>query len=67
MNKESLLKKYPIGTEIKLINMDDIQSPPKNTIGIIVGIDDLGQLLVKWENGSSLNIIPNIDIFEIIK
>ena len=67
MNKESLLKKYPIGTKIKLINMDDIQSPPKNTIGIIVGIDDLGQLLVKWENGSSLNIIPNIDIFEIIK
>lgn len=54
---------YPKGTKIVLDYMDDIQSPPIGTIGTIVGIDDIGSLMVVWENGSNLNIIPFVDKF----
>ena len=65
--KKKMLEMYPLGTKIKLIFMDDIQSPPKGTIGIVVNVDDIGQLIIKWDNGSSLNLLPETDLFEIIE
>ena len=61
---ERLKKEYPIGTRIVLVKMDDIQAPPKGTKGTVLGIDDIGSILVRWDNGSSLNIIPKIDTFQ---
>lgn len=58
--------KYPIGTRIKLIKMDDIGAPPIGSYGTVVGIDDLGSILVNWDNGSTLNVIFNEDKVEII-
>jgi uncharacterized protein YodC (DUF2158 family) len=42
--------------------MDDVQAPPIGTRGIVTGVDDTGSLLVKWNNGSSLNVIYGVDI-----
>ena len=63
---KELKRKYPIGTRIKLIKMDDIGAPPIGSYGTVVGIDDLGSILVNWDNGSTLNVIFNEDKVEII-
>ena len=58
---EHLRKQYPKGTKIELLVMDDVQAPPIGTVGIVYGVDDLGSLLVRWENGSSLSVIDGVD------
>lgn len=63
---ENLRRKYPKGTRIKLIEMDDLQAPPIGTEGTIYGVDDIGTVLVRWDNGSSLSLIIEQDDFEII-
>ena len=47
--------------------MDDPCAPPLGTIGEIVDIDDIGSLLIKWENGSSLRVTAQDDKIEIVK
>lgn len=58
---ELLRKQYPKGTKIELLEMDDVQAPPVGTVGTVYGVDDLGSLLVRWENGSSLSVIDGVD------
>jgi hypothetical protein len=58
---EQLRKQYPEGTKIELVEMDDVQAPPVGTVGTVRGVDDLGSLLVRWENGSSLSVIDGVD------
>nr|DAS75283.1 MAG TPA: protein of unknown function (DUF4314) [Caudoviricetes sp.] len=58
---EHLRIKYPEGTKIELLEMDDVQAPPVGTVGTVYGVDDLGSLLVRWENGSSLSVIDGVD------
>ena len=64
---ERLRKRYPIGTMVELISMEDAQSPPPGTLGKIHGVDDAGSLLCRWQNGSSLSLIPEVDDFRIVK
>ena len=55
------------GKRVRLIEMKDDKYPvPKDTMGTIDYIDDAGQIHVKWDNGSSLALIPNLDEYEII-
>lgn len=56
-----LKKKYPEGTRVELEIMDDPQAPPVGTLGTVVGVDDMGSLLVNWDTGSSLSIIYGVD------
>lgn len=58
-NKKELLRKYPVGTKVKLMFMDDQYAPPIGSIGIVKGIDDLGSILVQWENHGRLSILPD--------
>lgn len=58
---EKLRRKYPKGTRVKLIQMDDPQAPPIGTLGTVTGVDDIGSIMVKWDNGSRLHILENID------
>ena len=53
---EKLKKRYPKGTKIRLIKMDDIQAPPAGTLGTVTGVDDAGTIHTSWENGSSLGV-----------
>ena len=61
----ALRERYPRGTRVELLGMDDPQAPPKRTMGEILGVDDAGQLLVRWATGSSLSLIPGVDSFRI--
>ena len=64
---EKLRAKYPKGTKIRLIHMNDPQPVPSGTIGEVALIDDCGSIHMIWQNGHSLAIIEGVDDFEIIK
>ena len=36
------------------------------TIGEVTHIDDLGSIHMKWQNGSSLALIPEVDSFKVV-
>ena len=58
---------YPVGTVVELTSMEDVQAPPSGTCGEVQGVDDAGQILVHWQTGSSLNLLPGIDSFRIVR
>ena len=62
-----LRKQYPVGTKIQLISMRDEKYPIlSGTIGEVTHIDDAGSVHMKWENGSSLALIPEVDSFKVV-
>lgn len=61
---EFLKEKYPTGSRVRLIRMDDDQAPAPGTLGTIIGVDDIGSLIVDWDDGSFLNVIVQVDIVE---
>lgn len=59
-NKETvelLRRRYPSGCRVELVRMDDVQTPPIGTKGTVTGVDDAGSIMVRWDNGSSLNVV----------
>ena len=42
---EHLRLRYPIGTRVELVEMDDAQAPPIGTQGTVTGVDDTGSLI----------------------
>ena len=61
---ERLKKQYPVGTRIVLRKMDDDQAPPVGTKGTVKGVDDIGSLIVKWDNGCGLSVAYGVDEVE---
>lgn len=51
-----LREQYPVGTRVELVQMDDVQAPPVGTKGTVNGVDDIGSIMVSWDNGSSLSV-----------
>ena len=64
---ERLKERYPEGTRVELISMSDTYTPPTGTQGTVTGVDDIGSLLVHWDNGSSLNVLYGEDTVRIAK
>ena len=65
---ERLRSIYPPGRIVMLVEMyDEPQAPPEGTVGEIRGVDDAGSVLVRWDNGSSLSLIPAVDKFYLLK
>ena len=68
MNKKEFIEKmYPVGATVVLDHMNDPQAPPSGTKGEIILIDSIGQIHVKWENGSGLALIYGEDSFHLEK
>ena len=63
---EQLRSEYPEGTRVELVRMDDPQAPPVGTKGTVQGVDDVGSILVAWDNGSSLNVAYGPDQVRIL-
>lgn len=61
---DDLRTKYPKGTRVELIKMDDVYAPPSGTQGTVKGVDDAGSVMVSWDNGSSLSLIYGEDLFK---
>lgn len=59
--------KYPVGTRIELISMDDPFNPvPSGTKGTVAFVDDAGHIHMKWDNGRTLALIEGVDEFIVI-
>ena len=58
----ALRERYPAGTRVELVQMDDAQAPPVGTKGTVRGVDDMGSIMVAWDNGSGLNVVYGVDI-----
>ena len=59
---ESIRREYPAGTRVELVQMDDVLAPPIGTKGTVKDVDDTGSLLMRWDNGSGLNVVYGEDI-----
>ena len=59
---ERLRRQYPAGTRVKLVRMEDEQAPPIGTCGTVLGVDDLGSIMVSWDNGCSLSVVYGEDL-----
>lgn len=55
---------YPPGTRVLLLGMDDPYTPvPSGTKGTVSYVDDQAQIHMKWDNGTSLALIPDAYTF----
>ena len=62
---EKLKKECVPGTRVRCKYMDDPYHPiPINMEGTVEKVDDSGTVHVKWDNGSFLGLIPDVDEFE---
>ena len=59
---EVLRQQYPVGTQVELVRMDDPQAPPIGTKGTVKGVDDIGSIMVAWDNGCGLSVAYGADI-----
>lgn len=48
---ELLKKRYPAGTRVRLLKMEDPNQVPVGMLGTVEGVDDIGSLIVQWDNG----------------
>ena len=53
---ELLRAGFQRGCRVELLRMEDPQAPPIGTTGTVIGVDDLGTVHVKWDNGSCLGV-----------
>lgn len=64
---ERIKEGYPIGTRIELLStMDDIQGVEKGIKGTVIGVDDMGTIHMKWDNGRGFGLIPGEDNFKVL-
>ncbi len=58
---EDLRRQYPSGCRVVLDWMEDFQAPPIGTEGTVRGVDDMGSIMVRWDNGSGLSVVYGED------
>ena len=63
---ESLRKRYPVDCRVELIRMDDPQAPPVGTKGTVRGVDDIGSVMVAWDNGCGLSVAYGVDACKVV-
>ena len=59
---ERLRWEYPVGCRVELVQMDDVQAPPIGTKGTVRCVDDIGSIMVRWDNGCGLSVAYGEDM-----
>ena len=59
---ERLRREYTVGCRVELVQMDDVQAPPIGTKGTVRGVDDIGSIMVRWDNGCGLSVAYGEDM-----
>ena len=64
---ERLRREYPAGTRVELVSMNDPWSKLKpGDKGTVLGVDDIGSVMVAWDNGCGLNVVLDEDEIEVV-
>ena len=63
---QALRDHYKPGTRVELLRMDDVQAPPIGTRGTVTGVDDIGSIMVNWDNGSGLSVAYGEDLCKVV-
>lgn len=63
---ERIRRQYPVGSRVELVKMDDLQAPPVGTKGTVRGVDDIGSVMVAWDNGSGLSVAYGVDVCRVV-
>ena len=63
---QALRGRYMPGTRVELLRMDDVQAPPIGTKGTVTGVDDIGSIMVRWDNGSGLSVAYGEDLCRVV-
>ena len=63
---ERLRDKYKPGCCVELLRMNDVQAPPVGTKGRVLGVDDMGSIMVLWDSGSSLSVVYGEDACKVV-
>ena len=59
---EALRMRYPKGTKVELVSLEDPYARiPEGTKGTVDAVDDIGTIHVRWDNGSRLGAVPGVD------
>ena len=58
---EEMRRIYTKGSRVELDAMDDPQAPPQGTRGTVLGVDDIGSIMVHWDNGCGLSVAWGAD------
>lgn len=65
---EALRARYPVGTRIELVSMDDPYSKLKpGDRGTVTHVDDAGTIFVRWDCGSGLGVAYGVDVIRILE
>lgn len=62
--QEWLNRRFQKGDRIEIVEMIDMFSVPKGTRGTVLGVDSYGNVLMLWDNGSTLPIFPEKDKYK---
>lgn len=62
----NIKKKITEGTRIELLKMYDLNALQCGAKGTVKGIDDAGNIMMKWDNGSTIPLVIGTDDFKII-
>ena len=63
---QALRERFKPGTRVELLKMDDVQAPPIGTRGTVIGVDDIGSIMVNWDNGSGLSVAYGEDQCKVV-
>lgn len=59
---EFLKARYPKGCRVELVEMDDPYTKlTAGDRGTVIGVDDMGTIHVRWDNGSKLGVAYGVD------
>ena len=59
-------RRYPVGTVVQLHHITGEPQMPEGLLGRVTMTDDIGQVHVVWENGSSLALDLENDSFSVV-
>lgn len=63
---QALRERFKPGTRVELLKMDDVQASPIGTKGTVIGVDDIGSIMVHWDNGSGLSVAYGEDECKVV-
>lgn len=60
---ESVRREYPAGCRVELLSMKDpYRDMPAGLRGTVTGVDDIGTIMVDWDDGSTLGVVYGEDV-----